>query len=181
VSASDNAGNTSAQSAGASVTTPVCVPSVNLTTPSSGTTISNTVSVAATASDSSGISKVEFYRDNGVLIATATSAPYTNNFDTTTLSNGNHNFYAKAYDMESNSAVSATNVAVVSNVTVGTPPPSGQLVWSRAMTGTTVIPNATAADHLNNVIVAGTFNMSPNFGGGPISYTGYGGFIAKYD
>jgi len=181
VSATDNAGNTSAQSTAANVTTPVCVPSVSLTTPAGGSTVSNTISVAATASDGSGISRVEFYYDNATLIGTVTSAPYTTSFGTTTLTNGNHRFYAKAYDMESNSAVSITNAVTVNNA-VGTPPPAGgTLLWTSNLTGSAVFPAGVIADHANNTVVAGAFEGSITIGGSSIMTSGgYDIYIAKY-
>jgi hypothetical protein len=39
---------------------------------------------------------------------------------------------------------------------------------------------ALATDHLNNSVVAGSFNFSANFGAGSVPSVGYDGFIAKY-
>ncbi|MDP2671861.1 MAG: Ig-like domain-containing protein [bacterium] len=90
-------------------TTDTTPPSVSLTSPTNGSTLSSTsVSLAATASDTGGaISKVEFYGD-GVLRNTDTSSPYSYTWVTTT---GSHAAYAKAFDSASptpNSKVSTT-------------------------------------------------------------------------
>lgn len=157
-------------------------PAVSLTTPTSGSTISNTVATAANASSSSSIAKVEFYYDTGVLIGTATASPYSVNWNTTNVANGAHSVYAKAYDASGSATTSTANSVTVNNTTASAPSaPSGQLVWTRGITAYSVQPPAIAADHLNNAIVAGTFDQNPDFGGGTISYPGWGGFIAKYD
>lgn len=72
------------------------------------------ITLAATASDAGGISRVEFYVDN-VLKGIDTTAPYALSLDSATLSNGSHQLTAKAYDVALNSAVSAPIGFSVSN------------------------------------------------------------------
>jgi hypothetical protein len=62
---------------------------------------SGTISLAATASDDVGVSRVEFYVD-GALKATDGSAPYQASLDSTTLGNATHTLVAKAYDAAGN-------------------------------------------------------------------------------
>lgn len=88
-------------------------PTVSITSPASGATISTTTTVTANASDDVAMSKVEFYVD-GVLKATDTGSPYTYSLDPTTFSNGTHSLTAKAYDTSNNSATS-TAVSVTTN------------------------------------------------------------------
>ncbi len=95
-------------------------PTVSITAPASNATVSGTVSVTATAGDNVGVSKVEFYV-NGTLQATDTTAPYTFNWNSASLTNGAYVLSAKAYDAAGNvgqsSNVSVTvNNAVVSNL-----------------------------------------------------------------
>jgi hypothetical protein len=85
-------------------------PTVSVTAPANGATVSGTVSVNATASDNVGVSKVEFYVD-GTLRSTDTTSPYSYSWDTTTFSNSSHTIVAKAYD-------AANNIGTSSNVTV---------------------------------------------------------------
>src|SRR5204862_8055450 len=67
VAAYDNAGNTSGQSAQACATTfaasDTVPPSASLTAPSSGATVSGTITLSANASDNVGVTRVEFYCD----------------------------------------------------------------------------------------------------------------------
>jgi hypothetical protein len=62
---------------------------------------SGTLTLAASASDDVGVSRVEFYVD-GALKATDSSAPYQASLDSTTLADGSHTLVARAYDAAGN-------------------------------------------------------------------------------
>ena len=89
-------------------------PTVSLTAPTSGNA-SNTIAVSAAAVDNVAVVRVEFYRDSGILLGSVGAAPYSTNFDTTTVADGPHCFYAKAYDAASNVGISSTNCVTVDN------------------------------------------------------------------
>jgi subtilisin family serine protease len=99
---------------GGADTTP---PTVAMTSPDDGATVSGTVTVSANANDASGITKVDFY-SNGVKIGADTSAPYAIDWDTSTLTPGSYTLNAVATDGANNSATSDSR-----NVTVESPPP----------------------------------------------------------
>jgi len=96
----------------------VTKPSVTITSPAAGTavTTAQTLTVAATAQDNIGISKVEFY-DGAVLKATDTVAPYSFDWAVTDASNGTHSLAAKAYDAAGN-VTGSTAVSVSVNIPV---------------------------------------------------------------
>jgi hypothetical protein len=110
------------------------------------------------------------------LVGSATASPYAASANTTTLANGSHSFYAKAYDAAGNSAVSASSSVTVSNTT------PGQLQWVRNMTTSTqILPCAVVIDHASNRITAGGFMGSADFGAGSMNGAGsLDVFIAKY-
>lgn len=81
---------------------------------------SGTIALNATAGDNVGVSQVEF-RVDGVLKGSDSSAPYSLNLDSTTLSNGSHSLIVRAYDAAGNSANSAAVNFSVSNSSGGTP------------------------------------------------------------
>lgn len=81
----------------------------------SNSNLRGTATVNATASDSVGVTKVEFYVD-GVLKTTDTGTPYTYSWDTTTATNGSHTLTTKAYDAAGNIGTSAGVVVTVDNV-----------------------------------------------------------------
>jgi glucose/arabinose dehydrogenase/regulation of enolase protein 1 (concanavalin A-like superfamily) len=98
-------------------------PAVSVTSPTSGTTYTSpaTVSIAASASDPDGVTKVDFY-NGATLIGTSTTAPYS--FDWTNVGAGTYNLTAKATDTLGDSATSASiTVAVSSGGWSGVPAP----------------------------------------------------------
>jgi glucose/arabinose dehydrogenase len=104
---------------GAADTTP---PTVSLTAPSAGATISGTVAVVANASDNVGVAGVQFALDGANLGAEDTTSPHSISWDTTTAANGSHSITARARDAAGNTTTSSAVVVTVSN---GTGPPPG--------------------------------------------------------
>ncbi|MDY6992190.1 MAG: Ig-like domain-containing protein, partial [Pseudomonadota bacterium] len=92
-------------------------PTVQLTTPKHGAILKGQVSLTATAHDNQGIVKVEFFYD-AVRIATATSEPYTVQWDTTTIPDGIHTLTSKAYDAAGNVTTSAAKMVTTHNATL---------------------------------------------------------------
>ena len=127
MSAFDAAGNVSAPSTAATATT-VAVdttpPSVSITAPVANSTVSNTITVTATASDNVAVADVQFQLDGVNLGADLTTAPYTISWNTATASNGSHNLTATARDTSHNSTTSAVVPVTVNNTVTG-PPASG--------------------------------------------------------
>jgi len=84
---------------------------------------SGTITLSATASDNTGVSKVEFYID-GVLQGSDTSSPYSLALDSTPLANGSHALVAKAYDAAGNIGSSSSVNFTISNTTNDTSAPT---------------------------------------------------------
>jgi predicted amidohydrolase len=93
-------------------------PTVVITSPASGATVSGSVNVAATAADDVGVARVRFVLDGAPLGTDDTTAPYAVAWNTTTAANGSHTLVATAFDAAGNSASSSISVNVVN----GTPP-----------------------------------------------------------
>ena len=89
-------------------------PTVSITAPAGGSTVSGTTTISATATDNVGVSQVEFLVD-GVVKGTDASSPYSFAWDTTTAANGSHTLTARATDGASNSTTSAAVTVTVSN------------------------------------------------------------------
>ncbi len=107
-------------------------PVTSITSPASGATVSGTVSVTASASDATGVTKVEFFLD-GSLQSTDTASPYSWSWATTGATNASHTLTSKAYDAAGNVGTSAAISVTVSNdttapVTSITAPASGATV-----------------------------------------------------
>jgi hypothetical protein len=93
-------------------------PTVTLTYPANNDTIQQpSITITADATDNVGVSRVEFYVDNG-LIGTDNTAPYTCSWSIVSYQDSSsHSIYAKAYDAANNSAQS--NVVTVTVVNRG--------------------------------------------------------------
>jgi poly(hydroxyalkanoate) depolymerase family esterase len=89
-------------------------PTVNVTAPAHGATVSGTVTVTASASDAVGVTRVEFYVD-GSLAGSDSAAPYELAWNTTGVANGTHALSARAFDAAGNSATDADTSVTVSN------------------------------------------------------------------
>jgi hypothetical protein len=89
-------------------------PSLSITAPADGAVVSGDVTISASTSDASGISKVEFYSDGGnYLIATRTTSPYSINWATDPwVLNGYQTLVVKSYDNHGNVATKSITVTV---------------------------------------------------------------------
>jgi|GEM_PF-1516675 len=143
---SDAAGNT-----GTSVTVDVTVdntgPTVNVTSPAGGATVSATLTIIANASDPSGVTQVQFFVD-GALLSTDTTAPYSASWDTTAAAAGAHSLTAEATDSVGNVGLSGSVNVTVDNADV-TPPTAGITSPSGGATvSSTITISATASDNV---------------------------------
>jgi hypothetical protein len=94
-------------------------PSVSVTSPANGATVSATVAVSAGASDNVGVAGVQFKLDGANLGSEDTSAPYSVSWDTTGAASGSHTLTVVARDAAGNVASSTAVTVTVSN---GPPP-----------------------------------------------------------
>jgi hypothetical protein len=97
---------------GTSDTTP---PGVSLSAPAPGATVSNMVSVSASASDNLGVAGVRFKLDGADLGAEDTTAPFSISWDSALASNGAHVLSAVARDAAGNTTTSAPVGVTISN------------------------------------------------------------------
>lgn len=101
VVASDAAGNVSSPALSPSIYGGTsATPSVSITSPAAGSTVSTTTAVAVSASAPAGIASVSVYID-GHLLGTATAAPYTVPLNPQWSGNGAHTLLAIAQDSSS--------------------------------------------------------------------------------
>jgi len=130
-------------------------PTVALTAPADGATVSGSTTISATASDNVAVAQVQFLV-NGNVVGTDAIAPYSVSWDSTTVPNGSATLSARAADLAGNSATSATRSVTVAN---GGPPPTDTTPPTVSLTapagGATVSGTTTiSADASDNVAVA---------------------------
>ena len=98
-------------------------PTVSVSAPAAGASVSGTIPVSATAADNVAVAGVQFTLDGANLGAEDTSAPYSVSWNTTTATNGTHALRAIARDAAGNVTTSAAvNVTVANPVPDTTPP-----------------------------------------------------------
>jgi chitinase len=122
VEAVDAAGNVSTP-ATYSWTIDTTPPAISISAPTSGSTVSGTVTVSAT---SSGAANVQYKLDGANLGSALTTSPFTYSWNTTSATNASHTLTAVATDAAGNTATSSTVTVTVNNSTgtTGTTPPS---------------------------------------------------------
>jgi hypothetical protein len=129
-------------------------PTVSITSPTNGATVSGTVAVAATATDNVGVTAVQFQIDNANVGSVVTTSPYSYSWDTTKVSNGSHTLRATAQDAAGNTGTS-TNVTVSVNNSKSTTPPTVSITSptnGATVSGTiTVTATATATSGVSTV------------------------------
>ncbi len=157
---------------GLSVTPDTAAPTVSMTAPANASTVSGTASVSANASDNVGVTSVQFKIDNNPLGSPLTAAPYTANWDTTTLANGSHTVSAVASDAAGNLATASVSVTV-SNVAADTAPPTVSLTApaNASTVSGTVGLSANASDNVS--VTSVQFKIDNNPLGSPLTVAPY--------
>jgi hypothetical protein len=176
--AADAAGNwgTSAQvSFNVSNGSDTTAPTVSVTAPAAGATVSGTATLSASASDNRGVVQVKWYVDGAEVAWDGDGAPWTKPWNSATVANGTHRIFAKAADAAGNWGTSAELSFTVSNGLNGdkTPPSAPTNFVATGKTQTTVATSWTASS--DNVGVAG-YNVyvgTTRVNATPVSGTSY--------
>jgi len=100
-------------------TTDTIPPTVSITAPAAGATVSGTVTVSANATDNVGVTSVQFLLDGANLGSAVTSIPYSISWNTTTATNAAHSLGAQARDAAGNVGNAVGVSVTVSNSTSG--------------------------------------------------------------
>jgi hypothetical protein len=109
-------------SGSASPTTTDNPPTVSVSSPASGVTITGAVTFSASASDDIGLSKVGFYIDSTLIIEDS-ATPYSLSLNSTSYGNGAHTLKARAYDSIGQIADSTISITI-NNAVADTTAPS---------------------------------------------------------
>lgn len=86
-------------------------PTVNITAPLDGATVSGIVTISADAADDEGVVQVGFYCDS-ILLGTDTASPYSIDWDSSTVADGPHTVTATAIDTAAQSGSDSISVTV---------------------------------------------------------------------
>jgi len=147
-------------------------PSVTVTSPAAGSTVSGAVTIQASASDNDGVAGVTFYR-NGVAIGLeVTVAPYRVTLQTTALPNGTVTLTAVARDTSGNTKTSLPVTITVNNPVADTISPSIAFTAPGATAAGTVNVAVSASDNVG--VVGVRFKLDGNNLGAEDTVAPYG-------
>jgi hypothetical protein len=150
--ARDAAGNsTTSTTVSVTVNNDTTVPSVSLTAPSNGASVSGTVQLTASASDNVGVVGVQFKQGTTNIDAEDTTAPYSASWDTTAVANGSYSLAAVARDAAGNTTTSSVVTVTVSNADTTLPTVSITAPNHNARVRNTVTVSANASDNVGVV------------------------------
>jgi hypothetical protein len=166
------------EEASAVVTGDTTDPTVVVTAPGAGATVSGTVSVTASASDDVAVAGVQFRLDGEDLGAEDTSPPYSVSWNTTSASPGLHELSALARDEAGNTGTAAVVTVTVDN---SAPPAPEGLVAAYSFdegSGTTA-GDATGNGHTG--AIAGATWSAAGMYGGALSFDGVNDWVTVAD
>lgn len=163
-------------------------PTVSITSPGNGASVSGNVSINANATDNVGVTQVVFQVD-GSVVATDTTSPYTYTWDTSKVSNGNHTITATAYDATGNTSVSTITVTIANADTI---PPSIPTTLSATaaaynkvnLTWTASTDNVGVAGYYvvrNGITIANLGNVTSYSDTSVLASTSYNYYVMAYD
>jgi hypothetical protein len=92
-------------------------PTISITAPANGATVSGAVTVSANATDNVGVASVQFFLDGANLGLPLAAAPYSVPWDSTSTTNGTHTLTAQAKDAAGNVGNAVAVSVTVSNST----------------------------------------------------------------
>jgi hypothetical protein len=147
-------------------------PTVSMTAPANGATISGTATLSCNASDNIGVASVQFQIDGANVGSADTATPYSLALNTGSYPNGSHTLKAIAQDTAGNQTTSASITVNISNGTTST----GSPTVSVAATIPTVVLGGPSNGAFTFTRTGGTgspLNVNYSLGGTAIKWNDY--------
>jgi len=127
-------------------------PTVSISSPGNGTTVTGTVTVSADAADNVGVASVQFTLDGANLGPELTAAPYAFAWDTTAVASGPHTLRVVARDAGGNLFGSAVTITVAK---ADTKPPAISGVAASSITSSGATITWTTDEASDSVVIYG--------------------------
>ena len=178
VTAEDAAGNVSAASGEASVFVPADTtpPTISITAPANGASVSGSIAVSATAADTVSTPRVQFKLDGQPLGNSIVAPPYSITWNSTTTPNGVHILSAVATDLAGNSSEASVSVTVANQQ----PVPAG-LVAAYGFNETAGTQVVDASGQGNSGTISGATRTTAGKFGGALSFNGTSAWVTVND
>jgi hypothetical protein len=153
-------------------------PTVLLSSPVSGATVTGTVTITASAVDNVAIAGMQFLLDGANLGAEVTGpqSSYTFSWNTATASNGAHTLAARARDGAGNTAVSANVKVTVANAASSSGGSSGLVAAYSFNEGKGTSVSDSSGNNLTGTISGATWTTSGVYGGA-LSFNGSNSYV----
>jgi hypothetical protein len=87
-------------------------PTISITSPANGSSVNGTINITVNANDNNKVALVSLSIDGGIAAISSNKAPFTNTWNSGTVSNGSHTLYVTASDASGNKATSSIQVVV---------------------------------------------------------------------
>lgn len=155
-------------------------PSVTLTAPGGGTTVTGTVALSATASDNVGVSGVWFTVDGATVGSEDASAPYQGSWNTSGAAAGSHVIRAMARDAAGNAGTSAAVTVNIASAGTGSGTDTGTGSGSTGLSAPIVTMTA-ASGHYRLCSVTISSAPPDALGGWTVRFTRNGSTFASVD
>ena len=136
-------------------------PSVSITNPSDGATVSGTLDITAEASDDVGVVQVDFYYGT-TLIGSDTTSPYSVSWDSRTVADGSYTLTAKVTDSVPHQTSDSISVLVDN---VNEPPIANAGIDRSAFIGNTINFDASGSSDPDGTIVSYDWNFGDSYTG----------------
>ena len=134
----------------------VAPPTVSISSPANGATMSGTISVQGSATSSLSITNVQFLVDSQQ-VSTASASPFSFSWNSATFANGTHSLTVNAFDSSGNMGTASISVNVNNQVVTDTTPPSVAILQP---TNGATISSITAANGNVQISVSATDNTA---------------------
>jgi hypothetical protein len=178
VTAEDAAGNVSAPSSEASVFVPVDTipPTVSMTAPANGASVSGSIVVSANATDAVSAPRVLFKLDGQALGNSILAPPYAITWNSTTTSDGVHTLSALAIDLAGNTSEASVTVTVSNR-----PPAPAGLVAAYGFNEASGLAVTDASGQGNGGTISGATRTTAGKFGGALSFNGFSAWVTVND
>jgi hypothetical protein len=150
-------------------------PSITLTAPAPGSSLAGTVSVSADATDNVGVVGVQFLLEGNPLGSEDLAAPYSIQWDTSQVQNGQHTLSARARDAAGNTALASAVVVSTSNTQ-----PTALMAAYAFNEGSGTIVNDSSGNAAAGTIQGATWTAQGKYGSG-LSFNGTSNWVTVND
>jgi len=184
IAVKDSTGASASANLSINVVTPAA-PSVSISSPANGSTVSGTISVSGVASDALPISSVQLSVDGGPFSIVSGTTTWSSTLNTNSLANGSHSLSAKVNDSAGNSAssslvdISVDNTSTSTNCTLFASPSGSDSNSGTSSSSPKSFQGAANSTRPGSVVclLGGTYNLSssfyPSISGTPSSWIVY--------